>query len=753
MAETEPRKGSAGLACEVAERVRARYSRGIRRVPLTDLGIAPFNRAISPKYVHALFGRILRTQGFTRFRYKNAIGLSPNPAAPLSVADHTNAEVARAAGLLASVPNKPLIGLATKNHLVLGLQAILSNNVRWDDAPTTTMSAPAQEGDRHQELHESLAEGIYVEVLSADAWEESPDVLRKLMESDNLDSQTCLADHEIHQLEKIHRAIGAASPSSGETLWSVVWRGLDSLGDTFSEDDCVHLFNFALSLGKEHIAAVRLFHFHYVNPQALRVEPCLLGWLAQMPERCPLVRVALLCHAYMVDPKYYARCGHYFLARGLTEAQVKAAASGEAGAARLAEIESFLWALVRVVDLSTTQGTVLKSVASLLCRAGSLILRPSVKTECEAFAKVELKFRSDLEQGVGQAAPPVVLKTTEAIIQKTAVEAAARTSARGGPMPSASAALTFNADGILVEHLAFKANQRGIVQGGRVRCATTVDHFAYKAKRRCITAGEAGVVVGFKASAVQVRWDADGGEDQGISVPLKNIEPEEQASKPAVAVAAASPNVVAGAATANVGASSPSTTTDAASQSTAVAAASPTTSWKLVDTDLARRFLASILETTLFHMHATCGSGPAVVGRVRGAMFACRDMDAMSLCMVPLSGKILATKPAGIPSFSAQARVKDSQEMTFHICKDMESTGVEDETLAPFWEVQWSSGENGNLFIHRVPVATAGHVRVEAGGFAATQKKCPVNLCIPVLRNEKPLKAGETLVACVEEAR
>lgn len=64
-----------------------------------------------------------------------------------------------------------------------------------------------------------------------------------------------------------------------------------------AEDDSIHMFNFALSIGPEHLATLKGFHFHFVNPQALRVEPCLMGWLAALPQRCPLARVAVLCRA------------------------------------------------------------------------------------------------------------------------------------------------------------------------------------------------------------------------------------------------------------------------------------------------------------------------------------------------------------------------------------------------------------------------------------------------------------------------
>ena len=106
-------------------------------------------------------------------------------------------------------------------------------------------------------MHDALRDGIFVEVLSADAWKEGAASLRTLMESDNLDQATCMADHEIHQLEKIHQAIQAASPGPGEALWPSVWRQLEASAGAFAEDDCIHMYNFALSISPEHLAAVK----------------------------------------------------------------------------------------------------------------------------------------------------------------------------------------------------------------------------------------------------------------------------------------------------------------------------------------------------------------------------------------------------------------------------------------------------------------------------------------------------------------
>ena len=59
------------LSCELAETMRAKHTRGHQRMHLRELGIAPFNRAVSPKYVHYLLRRILEVEGFTKFRYNN----------------------------------------------------------------------------------------------------------------------------------------------------------------------------------------------------------------------------------------------------------------------------------------------------------------------------------------------------------------------------------------------------------------------------------------------------------------------------------------------------------------------------------------------------------------------------------------------------------------------------------------------------------------------------------------------------------
>ena len=293
------------MQCEVAERVRSKHSLGIQRISLHDLGVASFNRAISPKYVHYLMKRILEQDGFSRFRYKNAIALQPNPDPEkrLGTYQRTMQEVERSNGLLARVEEKELYALATKNHLFLGLLALKSGAVKWDDNDKAVMAPPKQQGENHKELHETLQGGLFVEVLSADAWNETAEDLQALMEADNMDQATCMADHEVHLLDKTLTQMHKASQAmkKGERLWDAVWRFMGKGKDLgpFSKEDCVHSFNYTRALSEKHFFLLRMLHFHFINPCVLRVELESIGYLSHLSDECPFSRVAVLCRAYL----------------------------------------------------------------------------------------------------------------------------------------------------------------------------------------------------------------------------------------------------------------------------------------------------------------------------------------------------------------------------------------------------------------------------------------------------------------------
>ena len=95
---------------------------------------------------------------------------------------------------MAPVPEKPLHGCLAKNHLVLFLQAILSQQIKWDHNSDELMSAPT--GASHKELHESLKYGLNFHVLSYSALLYDPEGVKALSLSDNLDAARARADAE-----------------------------------------------------------------------------------------------------------------------------------------------------------------------------------------------------------------------------------------------------------------------------------------------------------------------------------------------------------------------------------------------------------------------------------------------------------------------------------------------------------------------------------------------------------------------------
>ena len=151
--------------------------------------------------------------------------------------------------------------------------------------------------------------------------------------------------------------------------------------------------------------------------------------------------VAVLCRAHMLVPKGYARCGHYALARGITEYQVRAACAGTEGAARLAALEEFRGLSFRCVDLSTTNGAMLKGIASVVCRVGQLIRKASKELDSDEFATSELTFRKAMPEAGAASLPPVILQTTQQMITKAEDGASGKgLPARSGPTPRGDAA-------------------------------------------------------------------------------------------------------------------------------------------------------------------------------------------------------------------------------------------------------------------------------------------------------------------------
>ena len=116
------------LLCDVAQQTLQKYSLGVHRIPLEELGVSPFNRDLSGSHVHELGRRIMSIEGFVRFRYNQGWAHEHDPDDPLEIARNT-IRVARATPMLPEVPMVPLKGSFAKTHLMALQQCLLAGNI------------------------------------------------------------------------------------------------------------------------------------------------------------------------------------------------------------------------------------------------------------------------------------------------------------------------------------------------------------------------------------------------------------------------------------------------------------------------------------------------------------------------------------------------------------------------------------------------------------------------------------------------
>ena len=213
---SETKESSTLLVCELAQQALSKYSLGVMRIPLQELGVSPLNRDVSGCHVHDLGRCIISVEGFVRFRYRQGWAHEPNPDDPLEVARNTN-RVARATPLLAEVPMVPLKDSFAKTHLMAFQQCLLAGNIYWNDSKQL-MTCPAGQ----QALAEHLEHGMYYEVFSWAAVSEDKDAMRALCESDNYDQAFALGETEMGLLKSMYNSIQIMRPPVGKSAWDVI---------------------------------------------------------------------------------------------------------------------------------------------------------------------------------------------------------------------------------------------------------------------------------------------------------------------------------------------------------------------------------------------------------------------------------------------------------------------------------------------------------------------------------------------------
>ena len=228
--------GPAFVALTAAD-VLNKFTRGVRRIPLDELGVSPVNRRINGPYVHQLGRRILSVEGFTRLRYRNGLCHEPSPDDPLAVARFTNA-AAQGSGLLSPVPVKALFGSFGKSHLLSFLQALKSGQVYWNETQDLMLPVAAQ-----QELMEHLQHGMFYEVLAWEAVRDHGPALQALMAADNFDAGFALGQTELQLLRGMREAIVVCRPPVGLTVFDVCLQEVErTLGARWRQEELVCFF-------------------------------------------------------------------------------------------------------------------------------------------------------------------------------------------------------------------------------------------------------------------------------------------------------------------------------------------------------------------------------------------------------------------------------------------------------------------------------------------------------------------------------
>ena len=631
--------GNDELMCVRAQRLRNKFTQGVRRMHVEDIGVSEYNRGISWKHVHYVQWQIDNSEGFTRLRYKEATVLSPNPADNESVWRHTKRITDAAGGRLAPPTRRVLHGALAKNHLILGLNCRQHGAIAYENDGSTMKIPP--NGPGTMELVDTMAHGIYVEVIDYKAAEEDPDGVEYLSMADNLDQAKALPEHEAELLWRVWQQSQQLTAPPGKTHFEVIAADMQlRTAGSWGEEDIVWVYNFAKTMAPPHMKCIRLFHFFHVNATLLRIDVSFFGTLADMvPLQFPWCRVALLVSQYMTDLSKNGasrKVGGKILAQGLTNDKVRKLGQD---VERLSACED----LLRHYFNSTFEGhgeassdpspcviaaagTVLTKMGELLCSLVDL----SAEKGQKALAKIEHYFRKQLP--TNDAVPDVLLESTRALLRAQDEETQATKKSRPGPSttPSVAPQVAFGADGDVEESFATRAAASGLAQGVRVRLVEAT-------QGRPV--GVCGLIVSLPPGGpCKVKFDADSAE---LDVQLSCLQPEAAASlsrPPAAAsVGGAAASVAAGGEDEDVG------------------------DWKLFEREDLDHGLRCFLLHALFQLNSDYGSNDSSLAvSSGGAVKTKKAMPARTVRLFPWTTHVIHADP--------QKKCCCQQGPGYHLC-------------------------------------------------------------------------------------
>ena len=326
------------------------YGKPMCVMRLGDLAIGYHNRPISWKYVHSLLRSFMEENGFSALRYKYATAAEPPDDDECRDTKRHQKEAAMSGGMLATVDVRKRNGLLTKNHLLCCLLLLLDGRIKKDHDHESVWAVPPKDGTaRHKELHEALEMGLKVMLLDKSIWQnEALADIMLIVDADNQDSFTTCPDSECHLWKRIRALIDreeAKVANPQVTVFERVYAQLKNATGPFSKADVTHLYNCAKKLPDPFLAFVTKFHFQWINPSVLRVQPKLLGCVGtSFPDAAPWLKACLIVMCYLCSPEYYVEVGAVQYANALEERKLAKLSENEAF---IAEVEEFVSYCIR----------------------------------------------------------------------------------------------------------------------------------------------------------------------------------------------------------------------------------------------------------------------------------------------------------------------------------------------------------------------------------------------------------------------
>ena len=282
----------------VAERARAKYSNdGIQVILAKFLGTAPMNRSglgLSGFHVHEVVNDIMKN-GFSTRRYREVTAVRVPPQGMAEFISF-NKRLCEGDDLLPGFSPDIKFACLTKNHLAHAVK-LFEAGTHVLHASTDIIQARASDS----QLKRAMADGLRVEVMSEDLWEDA-EAMSAIIGEDNLDAATNLAANEIEVLQHVRKLAddNKNAADSRERFRHVYAAARLRFGDTaYTEDDVLALFNYSMRVPSPLLTNLCQVHFATVPAALLRLRPVEFGRVAKLDSPHPYVKVALIIGAYL----------------------------------------------------------------------------------------------------------------------------------------------------------------------------------------------------------------------------------------------------------------------------------------------------------------------------------------------------------------------------------------------------------------------------------------------------------------------